>query len=110
MDSLAVHGTRRRGLAPLGHCKLPLPRVLRAERAGPEAAEVYSGQAMSGEPPWFQKYRQKFGTFQNSLYGKTMHSYGAVKMHAKIVGYTVITSAKKSCSMAEFGIKNNTVP
>ncbi|KAH9393075.1 hypothetical protein TYRP_006180 [Tyrophagus putrescentiae] len=47
MPSSAVHGTRRRGLAPLGHCKLPLPRASRAKRAGPEAAEVYSGQAMS---------------------------------------------------------------
>ncbi|KAH9391763.1 hypothetical protein TYRP_022611 [Tyrophagus putrescentiae] len=47
----SMNGTRRRGLAPLGHCKLPLPRVLRAERARPEAAEVYSSQAMSGEPP-----------------------------------------------------------
>ncbi|KAH9403453.1 hypothetical protein TYRP_015343 [Tyrophagus putrescentiae] len=35
-----VHSTRRRGLAPLVHFKLPLPRVLRAKRAGPEAAEV----------------------------------------------------------------------
>ncbi|KAH9388858.1 Glycine receptor subunit alpha-3 [Tyrophagus putrescentiae] len=37
---LAVHSTRRRGLAPLVHFKLPLPRVPRAKRAGPEAAEV----------------------------------------------------------------------
>ncbi|KAH9391137.1 hypothetical protein TYRP_006732 [Tyrophagus putrescentiae] len=43
-----LHGTRRRGLAPLGHCKLPLLRVLLAPLAGPKAAEVYSGQAMSG--------------------------------------------------------------
>ncbi|KAH9393081.1 hypothetical protein TYRP_006186 [Tyrophagus putrescentiae] len=49
--SSAVHGTRRRGLAPLGRCQLPLPRASRAKRAGPEAAEVDSGQAMSGEPP-----------------------------------------------------------
>ncbi|KAH9393073.1 hypothetical protein TYRP_006178 [Tyrophagus putrescentiae] len=51
MRSAAVHGTRRRGLAPLGRCQLPLPRASRAKRAGPEAAEVDSGQAMSGEPP-----------------------------------------------------------
>ncbi|KAH9398508.1 hypothetical protein TYRP_018749 [Tyrophagus putrescentiae] len=49
--SSAVHGTKRRGLAPLGRCQLPLPRASRAKRAGPEAAEVDSGQAMSGEPP-----------------------------------------------------------
>ncbi|KAH9405003.1 hypothetical protein TYRP_000837, partial [Tyrophagus putrescentiae] len=48
--SSAVHGTRRRGLAPLGRCQLPLPRASRAKRAGPEAAEVDSGQAMSGIP------------------------------------------------------------
>ncbi|KAH9401945.1 hypothetical protein TYRP_016514 [Tyrophagus putrescentiae] len=46
MHSSAVHGTRRQGLTPLDHCKLPLPRGSRAKRAGPEAAEVYSGQAM----------------------------------------------------------------
>ncbi|KAH9393228.1 hypothetical protein TYRP_021918 [Tyrophagus putrescentiae] len=51
MHSAAVHGTRRRGLAPLGHCELPLPLASRAKRARPEAAEVHSAQAMSGEPP-----------------------------------------------------------
>ncbi|KAH9388391.1 hypothetical protein TYRP_023536 [Tyrophagus putrescentiae] len=39
-ENLAVHDTWRRGLAPLVHFKLPLPRVPRAKRAGPEAAEV----------------------------------------------------------------------
>ncbi|KAH9401871.1 hypothetical protein TYRP_017286 [Tyrophagus putrescentiae] len=38
--NLAMHNTWRRGLAPLVHFKLPLPRVPRAKRAGPEAAEV----------------------------------------------------------------------
>ncbi|KAH9404108.1 hypothetical protein TYRP_014624, partial [Tyrophagus putrescentiae] len=39
-ENLAMHDTWRRGLAPLVHFKLPLPRVPRAKRAGPEAAEV----------------------------------------------------------------------
>ncbi|KAH9404891.1 hypothetical protein TYRP_000724, partial [Tyrophagus putrescentiae] len=43
----SVHGTRRRGLALFDHCKLPLPRASRAKQAGPEAAEIYSSQAMS---------------------------------------------------------------
>ncbi|KAH9402069.1 hypothetical protein TYRP_016643 [Tyrophagus putrescentiae] len=47
---LAVHNTRRRGLASLVHLKLPLPRVLRAKRAGLEAAEVLSVQVDSGLP------------------------------------------------------------
>ncbi|KAH9390560.1 hypothetical protein TYRP_022884 [Tyrophagus putrescentiae] len=36
-----------RGLAPLVHFKLPLPRVPRAKRAGPEETEVDSGQDTS---------------------------------------------------------------
>ncbi|KAH9409972.1 hypothetical protein TYRP_009720 [Tyrophagus putrescentiae] len=47
MHSSAVHGTRRRGLAPLDYCKLPLPRGSREKRAGPEASETYCSQAMS---------------------------------------------------------------
>ncbi|KAH9406586.1 hypothetical protein TYRP_013567, partial [Tyrophagus putrescentiae] len=55
--------TKRRGLAPLVHCKLPLPRVPQAERvykrcrvsrrvlraklAGPEETEVNSDQVTS---------------------------------------------------------------
>ncbi|KAH9401687.1 hypothetical protein TYRP_017088, partial [Tyrophagus putrescentiae] len=38
--NLAMHNTWRRGLAPLVHFKLPLPRVPLASLAGPEAAEV----------------------------------------------------------------------
>ncbi|KAH9405721.1 hypothetical protein TYRP_014015 [Tyrophagus putrescentiae] len=44
-----------------------------------------------------ERYHQKFGTFQNSVYGKTMHSYGgghnACKSMAHCIPYAAPTNS-----------------